>query len=111
MELALAAAPKGSAITRIVLRVGGLCDAEPLWLGRYFRIAARSTAAEGAMLSIERDEAMARCEACGATWQLSLEDMPGEPGLRCQRCSSDRVELDAGLEYRLESIEVRESIS
>lgn len=111
LEIALSAAPESSTITRVALRVGGLCDAEPLWLERYFRIAARSTAAEAAMLSIERDEAMARCKDCGATWQLSLEDMPGALVLPCQRCSSDRVELDAGLEYRLESIEVRERIS
>ncbi len=111
LEIALAAAPKGSAITRISLRVGGLCDAEPLWLERYFRIAARSTAAEGAALCIERDEASARCPDCGLAWPLSLADLPGMAGLRCPRCSSDTVELDAGLGYRLEAIEVREGLS
>lgn len=111
MEIALAAAPEGSAITRVALRVGGLCDAEPLWLERYFRIAARSTAAEGAALTIERDAGSARCLDCGAAWPLSLADMPGAAGLRCPACSSDCVELDAGLEYRLEAIEVREGAS
>jgi hydrogenase nickel incorporation protein HypA/HybF len=109
LEIALAAAPEGSVITRVALRVGGLCDAEPLWLERYFRIAARSTAAEGAALSIEREEASARCLGCGAAWPLSLDDMPGSAGLRCPGCSSGSVELDAGFEYRLEAIEVREA--
>jgi hydrogenase nickel incorporation protein HypA/HybF len=108
LEIALAAAPEGNAITRVALRVGGLCDADPLWLERYFRIAARSTAAEGAALSIARDEASARCLGCGASWPLSMADMPGAAGLRCPACSSDRAELDAGFDYLLEAIEVRE---
>lgn len=55
LELALAAAPRDARISRVNLRVGSLCDAEPLWLERYFRIAARGTSAEDAELVVSRD--------------------------------------------------------
>lgn len=83
LELSLAAAPEGSEISRIKLRVGSLCDAEPLWLQRYFMIASRGTPAEDAELSVRRDEGTAE------------EDAAGDPG--------------SAFGYVLESIEVRES--
>ncbi len=55
LELSLASAPPGARILRVNLRVGSLCDADPLWLERYFRVAARGTAAEGAVLGVRRD--------------------------------------------------------
>lgn len=55
LDLATASAPPGSEIVRIRLRVGYLCDAEPLWLERYFRIAARGTPAERAELVVTRE--------------------------------------------------------
>ena len=83
LELSLAAAPAGSEIAGVNLRVGVLCDAEPLWLQRYFRIAARGTPAENAVLSVLRG--------------------PGTPG-------SDTAVQDpeSAFGYLLESIEVRE---
>ncbi len=56
LELALDAAPADQLIVRITLRVGRLCDAQPLWLERYLRMAARGTRAEGAALRVVRDE-------------------------------------------------------
>jgi Zn finger protein HypA/HybF involved in hydrogenase expression len=56
VELAIAAAPAHSAIRKVSLRVGGLCDADPQWLERYFRIAAKGSAAEYAVLEVHRDE-------------------------------------------------------
>ena len=55
LELALAAAPQDARISRINLHVGSFCDADPLWLQRYFRIASRGTPAEGADLAVRRD--------------------------------------------------------
>jgi len=83
LELSLAAAPEGSEICRIKLRVGSLCDAEPLWLQRYFRIAARGTPARDAELAVRRVPA-------GST-----EDAVRDP--------------DSAFGYVLESIEIRDA--
>lgn len=84
LELSLASAPAGSEIARVNLRVGYLCDAEPLWLERYFRIAARGTSAEGAELSVRR-----------------------EPETRCP--GGAELDPDTAFGYVLESIEVRDT--
>ncbi|HSV55501.1 MAG TPA: hypothetical protein VLH39_00145 [Magnetospirillaceae bacterium] len=55
LNLALAAAPKGSRILRVNLRVGAACDAEAVWLERYFRASAQGTQAEGAELVVSRE--------------------------------------------------------
>ncbi len=81
--MSLAAAPEGSEISRIKLRVGSLCDAEPLWLQRYFRIAARGTPAQGAELAVLREE------------KRSAEEAARDPG--------------SAFGYVLESIEVRDA--
>lgn len=81
LDLATASAPPGTEIVRIRLRVGYLCDAEPLWLERYFRIAARGTQAESAELVVTREARPAGLEAAA----------------------------DAAFGYLLESIEVRDA--
>ncbi len=81
--MSLTAAPEGSEICRIKLRVGSLCDAEPLWLQRYFRIAARGTPARDAELSIRREPG------------ISPEEAARDPG--------------SAFGYVLESIEVRDA--
>lgn len=80
--MSLAAAPPGSEISRINLRIGSLCDAEPLWLQRYFHIAARGTPAEGAELAVRR------------AGKASLEEAVRDP--------------NSAFGYVLESIEVRD---
>ena len=45
---------------------------------------------------------MLRCDACGAEWELE------EPVFRCGACGSAEVEVVAGEELRVESIEIRE---
>ncbi len=84
LELSLASSPAGSEIARVNLRVGYLCDAEPLWLERYFRIAARGTSAEDAELIVRRET-----------------EAPGAGGAE--------LDPDAAFGYVLESIEVRDA--
>jgi hydrogenase nickel incorporation protein HypA/HybF len=104
LDLALGAAPAGERIVTVKLRVGTLCDAEPAWLERYFRLAAEGTAAEGARLEITREEATMYCPSCGKD---SLLPLPLAGPLSCSNCGYDHVTLVAGLEYQLESIEVK----
>jgi hydrogenase nickel incorporation protein HypA/HybF len=103
LDLALAAAPAGERIVTVKLRVGTLCDAEPQWLERYFRVAARGSAAEEARLEITREEATVYCPSCG---KESILELPLAGPLSCGNCGYDHVTLVAGLEYQLEAIEV-----
>jgi hydrogenase nickel incorporation protein HypA/HybF len=103
LDLALAAAPSGDRIVAVKLHVGALCDAEPEWLQRYFRVAARGTAAEDARLEISREDTAVYCPSCGKDTILAL---PLAGPLSCSLCGYDHVTLVAGMEYQLESIEV-----
>lgn len=94
LDLALEAAPEGSLIVRVNLRVGALCDAEPLWLERYFRTAARGTRAENASLIVQRDRARPPSNAASPAG-ASNPDFGTDFG--------------ASFGYTLESIEVRDS--
>jgi len=75
VALALEAAPQNAVIRRIQLHVGAQCDADPLWLERYFRDAARGSAAEGASLDICRDDSFPGAERRMPTeyWLESIE--------------------------------------
>ena len=103
LDLALAAAPPGERIVAVKLRVGTLCDAEPQWLERYFRVAARGSVAEEARLEITREEALVYCPSCGKD---SILVLPLSGPLVCSFCGYDHVTVVAGMEYQLESIEV-----
>jgi hydrogenase nickel incorporation protein HypA/HybF len=103
LDLALASAPPGDRILTVKLRVGSLCDAEPEWLQRYFRVAARGTAAAEARLEISREEAIVYCPSCGKESPLPI---PLAGPLSCNLCGYDHVTVVAGMEYQLESIEV-----
>jgi hydrogenase nickel incorporation protein HypA/HybF len=108
LRLALESAPAGEQIITVKLRVGTLCDAESRWLQRYFRLASQGTAAEKAELEITREEAAVHCPACG---QDSLLLLPLTGPLACSFCACDQVTVTAGLEYKLESIEVAPAAS
>lgn len=103
LDLTLAAAPSGDRIVTVKLRVGAICDADPEWLERYFRVAARDTAAEEARLEITREEAVVYCPSCGKD---SILVLPLAGPLSCSFCGYEHVTLVAGMEYQLESIEV-----
>lgn len=106
LDLATASAPPGAEIVRIRLRVGYLCDAEPLWLERYFRTAARGTQAGSAQLVVTReagpppDGAAAKAGAPRGTADTPTAAGASEP---------DRSAADAAFGYVLESIEVRDA--
>jgi hydrogenase nickel incorporation protein HypA/HybF len=92
-----------SRVTRVELTVGELCDALPEWIERYFRVAARGTIAEGAGLEISAEPARASCAGCGRAF--APPSRPVGP-IACPRCGSTDCALIAGLDWRLERIEV-----
>jgi hydrogenase nickel incorporation protein HypA/HybF len=87
----------------VKLQVGALCDAEPEWLERYFRVAARGSVAENAQLEITRTDATVYCPSCGKD---SILELPLTGPMSCSFCGYDHVTMVAGMEYQLESIEV-----
>lgn len=103
LDLTLAATPDGDRIVAVKLLVGALCDAEPEWLERYFRVAAQGSVAEKARLEITRTDAVVYCPACG---KESILMLPLAGPLACSSCGFDHVTMVAGMEYQLESIEV-----
>ena len=92
----------GRPVELVNLRVGTLRQVVPDSLEFYFGFVSDGTICEGALLQIEVVPATLRCEACGAEWELD------EPVFRCA-CGSTDVEVAAGEELQVESIEVEES--
>jgi len=91
----------GRAVEVVHLRVGTLRQVVPDSLDFYFGFVTDGTVCEGATLEIEVVPAALRCDACGAEWKLE------EPLFRCA-CGSTHVEVVAGEELQVESIEIRE---
>jgi len=66
----------------------------------YFDFLVKGTIAEGATLSFTRVPARARCRNCGRVFKLKEFDWS------CPDCGQDSIEITAGKELFVESIEV-----
>jgi len=90
-------------VLAVRLSVGSLCDVVPLWVERYFRKLSAGTLLEGARLLITSEAARVRCLECAAEFPA-----PAAPigRITCPQCGSGNCSLVAGLDWRLESIEV-----
>ena len=121
----------GRRVLLIELRLGELRQVVPESLAFYFEHVARGTLCEGATLEYETVPATLGCRECGATWPLTAtlgsgsatwgQTPPGgvrpqvagpqvaaRPSFRCERCGGADVEVEAGNEFEVESIEVEE---
>ena len=121
----------GRRVLLIQLRLGELRQVVPESLAFYFEHVARGTLCEGATLEYETVPASLGCRECGATWPLTAtlgsgsatwgQTPPGgvrpqvagpqvaaRPSFRCERCGGADVEVEAGNEFEVESIEVEE---
>ena len=87
----------------VTLRVGQLRQVVPDSLAFYFEMVARDTLVEGARLEQVVVPARLRCGGCEDEW-----DMRGTPEFRCPRCGAAGVEVIAGNELEVDSIEVEE---
>jgi hydrogenase nickel incorporation protein HypA/HybF len=95
----------GRPVTSVDMRIGTLRQVMPESLEFYFGICSRDTVCEGATLEQEIIQARLRCRACGEQWELD------EPDFRCRSCAGSDVEVVAGTEFEVDSIEVTEEIS
>ena len=86
-------------IARVRIKVGRLRAVEPQQLQSCFELFAEGTVAEGAELVIDPIEVKGRCRACGCEFVV--------PRFRfeCPGCSGRDVEVIAGQELYVESLE------
>lgn len=93
----------GRRVTVVNLRVGRLRQVVPDTLEFYFGFVARDTVCDGARLAQEVLAARLRCNPCGREWEIEI------PAFRCPTCGGSDVEIAAGNEFEVESIEVEEA--
>ncbi len=102
LSIALEHAAKAGAkrITRINLLLGEMSGIVDDSVQFYFDFVSKGTAAEGAILSFERVAACFRCRACQTTFS------PGDREWTCPQCGELSLEIVAGREFYVDSIEV-----
>lgn len=91
---------KALAVAKVTVTVGALSGVDPEALRGAFPLAAEDTVAAGADLAVEWVEASVRCRACGKS------SLPESPFLCCAECGSAEVDIEAGRELYIASIEV-----
>lgn len=89
----------GRRVHSVRLEVGALCAVVPDSMLFCFDLITEGTAAEGARLDLDIRPGAARCRTCGADFTL------GDLILLCP-CGSADVEVTAGAELRILSMEV-----
>jgi hydrogenase nickel incorporation protein HypA/HybF len=91
----------GRRVSTVTMTVGGFRQVVPDSLEFYFGIVARGTVCEGARLEQVFVPLRLGC-SCGAEWE------PDMPVFRCPACGGSAVDLLAGNELEVESIELEE---
>ena len=92
----------GRSVVAIELRVGHLRQVVPSSLTRAFELITQGTALDGAQLRITQVPVRVRCSSCDA--HSEPEQLP----FLCSVCGSADVELIAGEELLVDSLEVEE---
>ena len=103
LEIALRHGEKAQAskITGLHLIIGQLSSVVDDSVQFYWDMIAKDTLADGAKLYFKRIPAHLECQECGQTYHLEGNQLSG-----CPACDSFRVNVIAGKEFRLESIEI-----
>jgi hydrogenase nickel incorporation protein HypA/HybF len=92
----------GRRVTKVCLKVGHLRQVVPSALTFSFDLVAQGTSVEGAELALEEVPATGKCRACRAESQL--KSFP----LQCAACGGLDLEIVAGEELYVESLEMEE---
>jgi len=102
LEIALEQAEKSDAreIKKISVVIGEMTGIVEQCVQFYFGFLGKDTIAEKAVLSFKRVPTMARCRKCGKEFQVE------EFAWACPKCGHNELEVTAGKELFVESIEV-----
>lgn len=92
----------GRPVAVVNLRVGTLRQVVPDTLRFYFGFVAGDGVCEDARLEIEIIPAVLRCRPCSHEWPIEI------PAFRCPACEGSDVQIAAGNEFEVESIEIEE---
>lgn len=90
----------GERVRKIRLRVGRLRMVLPGSLEFSFSLMAAGTSADGAVIDVQEIPAVLRCSQCGADIELDL------PPFTCLGCSASDIEVIAGDEILVDSVEL-----
>jgi hydrogenase nickel incorporation protein HypA/HybF len=93
---------RGRRVTRVEVAVGHLRQVVPPALEFAFELVTRDTVADGAELVLIEVPAAGRCRRCGE--ESTLAAFP----FTCRACGGWDVEVTAGEELRVESLDVEE---
>jgi len=96
----IAAREGAERVVAITVSVGSLSGVDPEALGFAFPFAAEGTVAGNARLSVEPVPAQLRCRACQNEWS------PDDPVFVCAACGGTDVELLAGRELNIRTVEL-----
>jgi hydrogenase nickel incorporation protein HypA/HybF len=91
-------------VRRVTVRIGHLRQVVPESLLFAWGLLTEDSDLAGCSLEIEHVPAVVQCRGCGASTTLDL------PLLLCGSCSSDDVELVAGEEFLLVSMDVAQEV-
>ena len=103
VEIAIDSIPpnlRGEKVERVNLKVGKLSAIVPESLRFCFDVVARDTALAGAKLDIKEIPVKARCRDCRFEWTID------GPVFVCKKCHSGAIDIIAGRELDIESIEI-----
>jgi len=90
-------------VKAVRLKVGKMSTAVPDCLSFYFEYLRKGTALEGACLEIEEIPVRAGCRNCGKEFEVE------GPAFFCPDCDSSSIEITAGRELSVDSLEVEDS--
>jgi hydrogenase nickel incorporation protein HypA/HybF len=86
-------------ITKVLMKIGEMTCVEESSIRFAFEAITRDTAAEGAVLEIEKVKATAKCPNCGNIYEVSYFNK------LCTNCGSYSSEIITGYELSLEHLE------
>jgi hydrogenase nickel incorporation protein HypA/HybF len=95
-----AAAAQAAKVTDIHIEIGDLASYVDESVQFYWDIISKDTAAEGAILHFARIPLSMRCSAC------EKEFKPDGMTFSCPNCSSDKVQVVSGEEFRLVGLDI-----
>ena len=91
------------AVLSVTVNVGALSGVNRESFEFAYPLAAEGTRLKGATLKIEETPVGVTCGECGQRSQPALDD------IRCMQCGSRRVEITAGRDFVIQSVELRTS--